>query len=48
MGGNFFKAAIALGVIAGIMGFTNPPRTLHRIRLRKTSRSCRQNRLRES
>ncbi|MFM6408619.1 MAG: DUF4359 domain-containing protein [Microcystis sp.] len=29
MGGNFFKGAIALGVIAGIMGFTNPPQELY-------------------
>lgn len=29
MGGNFFKGAIALGVVAGIMGFTNPPQELY-------------------
>jgi hypothetical protein len=29
MGGNFFKGAIALGVMAGIMGFTNPPQELY-------------------
>ena len=29
MGGNFFKGAIALGVIAGMMGFTNPSQELY-------------------
>lgn len=29
MGGNFFKAAIALGVMAAIMGFTNPSQEVY-------------------